>query len=308
MILAALVWAATATAQENANRFAEIGARATAAREAGDNSGAVAPYKQALELNPNWAAGWWMAGSRQYDAGQFAGGRDAFRHLVQLSPKAGVAWALLGLCEYETGGYTAALEQIQRALALGIGEKPQMTLVLKFHEAALLTRMGRFDEAVQKYSSFVPSKVTDEQVLVGLGLAQLRWQATPGEVKLDDKEFLLATGRAFGALLTGDSAGAKAGYEELVERNPASANAHYAYGYFLFASDADRALQEWERALALNESHAGSHAMMAWAMGLRNAQVPLPTRIRLPPHRRISRRQRQMGFQIGRVLFPLSAW
>lgn len=53
MILAALVWAATATAQENANRFAEIGARATAAREAGDNSGAVALYKQALELNPN---------------------------------------------------------------------------------------------------------------------------------------------------------------------------------------------------------------------------------------------------------------
>ncbi len=270
MLLAALAWAATASAQETANRFTELAARATAAREANDNAGAIALYRQALEVNRNWAAGWWMMGSLHYDAGQFVEGRDALRHLVQLTPKAGVAWALLGLCDYEAGGYTDALEEIRRGLSLGIGEQPQMTLVLKFHEAALLTRAGRFDEAVRNYSSFVPGKVTDEQVLVGLGLAQLRRPATPGEVKPEDREFLLSTGRAFGALLTGDNAAAKTLYEDLVTRYPASANAHYAYGYLLFATDADLALGEWGRALALDESHAGSHAMTAWVLALRN--------------------------------------
>jgi tetratricopeptide (TPR) repeat protein len=264
----ALFIARIALAQDAAGSFADLSTRAAAARDANDAKSAIALYKQALQLNPNWQAGWWGAGSLEYDSGQYADGVRSLGRLVALSPAAGPAWALLGLCEYETGAYGPAFEHIQRSLALGVGDQQQMIGVLKFHEALLLTKTGAFDAAVRKYSEFVPGNVSDQQVLLGLGLAQLRQAATPPEIPAPQRDLFLAAGSALAASLVQDKARSKTAYNDLLARFPDNANVHYAYGYFEFGANPEQAIKEWERALSIDPSNSASHAMLAWAFWL----------------------------------------
>ena len=252
--------------------FADLAARAAQARDANDVKSAIELYKEALRLNPNWEEGLWMAGSLQYDGEQYAGGAEALRHLVSLRSNMGPAWALLGLCEYETGSYDAAFEDVQKSLAIGVGNQPQMVGVLKFHEALLLTKRGDFDVAQQRYASFVPGGVSDPQVLIGLGLNALRRAQVPSEVPAGRADLYTSAGQAMAAFLTGDYAAAQTDYDQLLARFPNEPDVHYAYGYFVLRSDPDRAIQEWERALTLDPANAASHAMLGWTFYLRGEE------------------------------------
>src|SRR5438270_3398811 len=121
-------------------RFADMAARATAAREASRLPEAIALYKEAVNLDPKWEEGWWFLGSLLYDTDQYAAARESLARVVDLDPKAYPAWGLLGLCEFETVDYRASLGHIQRALEAGSGTQGQMEGVLRYHEAVLLTR------------------------------------------------------------------------------------------------------------------------------------------------------------------------
>jgi tetratricopeptide (TPR) repeat protein len=267
-LLAATVWAALA--QESAGAFAELSAQASRARDANEAASAIRLYKEALQLNPNWQEGWWMAGSLQYDSEQYAESAASLRRLTALRQGMGPAWGLLGLCEYETGSYRSAFEDIQRSLALGIGDQPQMTGVLKFHEALLLTKKGEFDTALQKYSAFLPPTVKDPQVLLGLGLTALRRRQVPKEVSADHADLVSSAGRALAAFLMGDYSRAQALYDQLLARFPNDPDVHYAYGYSVLRADPERAIQEWERALSIDPSNAAAHAMLSWTFSLRD--------------------------------------
>lgn len=263
-----LLFAGALSAQD----FSDLSARAAAARTAGDSKSAIILYRQALQLKPDWAEGWWLSGSLAYDSENYGQAVEALQHLVQLRPKAGLAWALLGLCEYETHAYSPALDHVRQAMALGVGDQPQMRLVLQFHEASLLTKQGHFEAALRQYASFLPAKVSDENVLLGLGLAQLRQPMIPAEVAPERRDLLLSAGRALAAFLTHDDVAVHAAYSELVQRFPNEPEAHYAFGYFLFASDPQGAIAQWESALAADSGYAPAHAMLSWAFFLRDQQ------------------------------------
>ncbi len=264
-----LLLAAFASAQESPDSFAGLSAQAAKARAANDIPSAIKLYKQALALNPNWQEGWWMAGSLQYDSGQYADGVDSLRQLVNLRPGTGAAWALLGLCEYETGSYAAAFNDIERSLTIGVGNQLQMIAVLKFHQALLLNKRGEFDSALQKYTALI-SPTTDEQFLLGLGLTALRHAELPNEVSPGQKALFAEAGQALAAFLIGNYAGAQTAYDQLLAHFPNDPDVHYAYGYFALHSDPDRAIEEWERTLRIDPSHAGAHAMLGWTFWLRN--------------------------------------
>ena len=211
-----------------------------------------------------------MAGSLQYESEQYADGAESLRRLVNLSPGAGPAWALMGLCEYETGSYAAASEDIQRSLAIGVGNQPQMIAVLKFHQALLLTKRGEFDAALQKYTAFITPTISDEQVLLGLGLTALRHAEVPKEVRSEQTDLVRSAGEALGAFLAANYAGAQTAYDQLLARFPNDPDVHYAYGYFALRTDPERAIKEWERALSIDPSNAAAHAMLGWTFWLRN--------------------------------------
>src|SRR5581483_161627 len=93
--------------------FEELAAKAASARDANNLSQAIELYRQAVELKPDWAEGWWFLGTLAYDSDQYEIGRQAFSEFVKYQASVPGGWAFLGLCEFETGDYKHSLEHIR---------------------------------------------------------------------------------------------------------------------------------------------------------------------------------------------------
>jgi tetratricopeptide (TPR) repeat protein len=255
----------TAAAQANpAASFSDVVAKAAAARDANDLPGAIGLYQQALKLNSQWPDGWWFLGSLQYRAGDYAAAGDALTHYLELTPNAAPALAMRGLCEFEVGEYPPSLKDIERALAQGAANQPRNEKILRYHEALLLTRTGRFEDALHSYAFFTHDEDSNPELLLALGLAGLRTPLLPKELRADQQELYISAGKAVFDFMRHDLDAARAGFQRLFERVPAVPNAHYLYGYLLYASDADAAVVEFKKELEVNPANAMAEVMLAW--------------------------------------------
>jgi tetratricopeptide (TPR) repeat protein len=253
-----------AFAQANPANFDDVVARATAAREQNDIARAIELYRQAEQLNNAWPDGWWFLGLLHYEGDEYAAARDALAHYVALTPDAGPAWALRGLCEFEIGEYEQSLSDIQRGLSFGAANQPRNEKILRYHEALLLTRSGNFEGALQRYALLARGNVPNPELLVGIGLAGLRTPMLPKDLKADKQDLYMATGNAAFLFLSGDRKGAQQEFQNLFQRFPTAANAHYLYGYLLFPMDPDDAIVEFRRELEITPSNAAAQTMVAW--------------------------------------------
>jgi tetratricopeptide (TPR) repeat protein len=251
-------------AQDKPASFEDLASAASAAREANDIPRAIGLYGQALQLDPKWQDGWWFLGVLEYGADQYAAGRDALSHYLDLAPKAGPAFALRGLCEFETGEYAQSLADIQHALSLGAANAPRNEQILRYHEALLLTHSQRFEEALRAYGVFARDGVTSPELLLAMGLAGLRTPLFPKELAANQQDLYLAAGNAAFQFMAGDAKKGQAAFEDLFERFPTTPNAHYLYGYLLFATDPDQALPEFKRELEIAPSSSAAEVMLAW--------------------------------------------
>lgn len=255
-------------AQANSQSFSDAASKATAAREGNDVPGAIELYQQALKLNSQWPDGWWFLGSLQYGTGAYAAAGDALSHYLELTPNAAPALAMRGLCEFEAAEYGKSLADIQRALALGAANQPRNEKILRYHEALLLTRTGRFEDALRSYAFFAHEDPNPE-LLVALGLAGLRTPLLPRELKADKQELYISAGKAAFDFMKGDKEVAGAEFQRLFQRVPPVPNAHYLYGYLLYASDPDAAVIEFKNELEVAHS-AVAEVMLAWIPLLTN--------------------------------------
>jgi tetratricopeptide (TPR) repeat protein len=259
-----LLLASWTAAQDKPATFEDLASAASAAREANDIPRAIGLYGQALQLDSKWQDGWWFLGVLEYGADQYAAGRDALTHYLDLAPKAGPAFALRGLCEFETGEYAQSLADIQRALSLGAANAPRNEQILRYHEALLLTRNQRFEEALRAYGVFAREGVTSPELLLAMGLAGLRTPLFPKELAANQQDLYLAAGTAAFQFMAGDAKKGQAAFEDLFQRFPTAPNAHYLYGYLLFATDPDQALPEFKRELEIAPSNGAAEVMLAW--------------------------------------------
>ena len=255
--------------QTNRMSFGELVARATSAREQNDIAHAIALYGQAVQINAKWADGWWYLGSLQYGAGSYSDARDALSRFIELTPGAGAAQALRGLCEFETGEYSRSLKDIQGGISLGAANQPRNDKILRYHEAQLLTRSGRFEDALRSYAFFAKGEVAEPELPVAVGLAGLHNPLLPKEVKDDQRELYRAAGNAALRWMAGDEK-AQAAFQELFQRLPATPNLHYLYGYLMFATDPDQSLAEFKRELEVAPSNSAAQVMLAWGSLMRN--------------------------------------
>lgn len=258
------------TAQANPPAFSDVVSKAMAARDTNDVPGAIKLYQQALELNSQWSDGWWFLGSLQYGAGEYSGARDALSHYLELTPNAAPALAMRGLCEFEIGDYEPSLKDIQRALALGAANQPRNEKIVRYHEALLLTRTGRFENALQSYAFFIAREDSNSELLVAIGLAGLRVPLLPRELKADQQELYISAGKAAFDFMKGNTDSAGLDFQRLFERVPPVPNAHYLYGYLLYATDPDRAVVEFKKELEVNSSNAVAEVMLAWIPLMQN--------------------------------------
>ena len=256
-------------AQANPASFSDVVARATAARDANDIPQAIELYRQALKLNSQWADGWWFIGALEYGTGGYSAAEEALSRYIDLTPNAAPALAIRGLCEFESADYTKSLTDIERALALGAANQSRNEKILRYHEALLLTRTGKFEEALRSYAFFT-SEEPNPELLVAIGLAGLRTPLLPKELKADQQDLYATAGKAAFDLMRRDKDSARAEFQRIFERTPAVPNAHYLYGYLLYASDPEEAEVELKKELEINPKNAAAEVMLAWIPLMRN--------------------------------------
>src|ERR1700676_1178937 len=256
-------------AQANPAGFSDLATKATAARDANDVPGAIEVYQQALKLNSRWCGGLWVLGSLQYGSSAYAAARDALSHYLELTPNAAPALAMRGLCEFEIAEYEKSLNDIQRALALGAANQPRNEKILRYHQALLLTRTGRFEDALRNYAFFTHDHDSNPELLLALGLAGLRTPLLPKELKSDQQEMYISAGKAAFDFMKGDKETARSEFLHLFQRVPAVPNAHYLYGYLLYAGDPDAAVAEFKNELQA-APNAVAEVMLAWIPLLQN--------------------------------------
>jgi tetratricopeptide (TPR) repeat protein len=241
-----------------------IAREAAAARDAGRLDEAIALYRKALAIQPSWAEGLWYLGTIHYDLDQYADARDAFARLAALDEKRGPARAFKGLCEFQLRNYDRALEDLQRAASLGVGDNAELMSVVRYHTAILTTRNGEFERALDQLTPFAAAGNDSPRVIEAFGLATLRMPLLPAELPPDKRELALMAGRAAFHTAARLRPAAQREFEELVSRFPEVPNVHYAYGTALLVEDADRALAEFQRELKISPNHVAAMLQMAF--------------------------------------------
>ena len=250
--------------------FDQLRADADAARQSGEIARASDLYAHALLINPSWPDGWWYLGQLRYSVDDYVQAVDAFNHYLSLMPDAAPATALRGLCEFELGQFEPSLRDVQHALALGAADDSRNTQILRYHEGQMLTRLGRYEEALTDYGYFARQHISNDELLVAIGLATLRIPQLPKDADPSQRDVSALAGNAVFLLLSGDKPSAAQAFQAFTQRYPAVANAHYTWGYLLYPTDQDAAIAEFRRELAIDSGNAIDHTMLAWSLLMEN--------------------------------------
>jgi tetratricopeptide (TPR) repeat protein len=251
--------------------FAQLSADADAARQAGDTARAVNLYTRAVQLNSSWPDGWWYLGQLYYSSNQYDHAVDAFTHYLSLVPNAAPATALRGLCEFELGDYPASLSDVERALSLGAADDSRNTQILRYHQALLLTKLGRFEQALDSCRYFARKHLSSNDLLVAVGLAALRLPLLPQEADASQTARSADAGNAVFLLLSEDSSAAAQAFDAFFQRYPTTPNLHYTWGYLLYPTDPDAAIAQFQQELSADPANAIDHSMLAWALLMDNS-------------------------------------
>lgn len=266
MVFMAIALLPPASAQSD--DFAALAASANTARQQGDAPRAIELYEKATERNPNWPDGWWFLGILQYDQNQYQPASDALTRYLQLTPKAAPAFALRGVCEFNTGAYTQALQDLELAESLGAANQPRNAQILYYHEALLLTHFSRFEEALAKFGLLVQQGADSPDLALAVGLAGLRRNQFPDTVLPDQIPLLSAVGHAAILLMQKNYDASRQAFQAIFTGHPTIPDIHYLYGYLLFPTNPDEAVDQFHRELAISPRNATAHAMCAWALEL----------------------------------------
>jgi tetratricopeptide (TPR) repeat protein len=259
-------WPGRACAQQAAPQFDDLAVRAAAARDSGNLPQAIELYGQAEELKPDWAEGWFYSGLLEYSSNSFPAAIDAFNHFLQLQPGAPPALALRGLSEFETGAYDDALRDLEEGVAKGAANDPHNEQIVRYHLAQLLTRAGRFEDALAQYQFFAAKHIDDPDLMIGIGLAGLRVASLSKDIAADDRELYQTAGSAGYALLSGDNEEADRLFSQLFTRYPKMAGLHFYYGFLLFPHAPELSIDQFRGEVALAPANLYAHAMLAYSL------------------------------------------
>jgi tetratricopeptide (TPR) repeat protein len=244
--------------------FEALSKRANAAREAGRLEEAIALYRDALRLKPEWGEGRWYLGTSYYELDRYAPAAAAFKRLIASEPKHGAAWGFRGLCEFQLRQYEPALVSLMKARELGLGANQELTSVVRYHTAILMTRFSQFEFAQKVLSEFTADGNDNSKILEALGLATLRVPQLPDEVDPGRREQLLLAGGGAFYYYSRMTAASNGQFQELIRRYPDVPNVHYAYGVVLLNEAPDRAVDEFKEELRRSPAHVPSMLQIAF--------------------------------------------
>src|SRR5262245_28454427 len=245
-------------------QFDQLVAQATEARKAEKWDDAIALYAKAVKLKPSYVEGYWYQGTGYYTLQKYAECRDRFNDVVRLAPKNGAAFAFLGLCEYGLKDYASSLPHLLQSRTLGVGDTGDLGSVARYHAAAMMIRIGEFEQALQTLGEFASAGADNPRVIEAMGIATLRIPIFPEELPADRRQMVIMAGRASYQMATRNTASAGKSFEALALRYPETPNVHYANGVFLLGEQPDKAIAEFRKELELQPKHPQSLMQIAF--------------------------------------------
>jgi tetratricopeptide (TPR) repeat protein len=257
MLLGTAMWAQPA-------KLVTLRAQAAEAREQNRSSDAIRLYRQALELQPAWAEGWWYLGTLLYDQNSYAPARDALAKLVQLEPKSpSPAWALLGLSEFETKDYAAALRHLDQSFVNEARDNP-FARATRYHAALLLTKSGQFEVALKRLAEISAPDTETPDLVRAIGVAALRVPVFATEIPEEQYDFTDAVGHALFDRNVRREREAEARFQALLTQYPRRPQLHYLHGESLLSSDPQAAIGEFQKELELTPRHVPALLQIAF--------------------------------------------
>ena len=176
--------------------FDEISKQAAKAVAEDRTNDAIRLFRAGLKLRPAWAEGWWSLGTLLYDQDRFPDAAGAFRRFLPLTSKPGPAYAFLALCEYETRDYDQALKHFRAWAGSGWPGTRETIDVAVFHFALLLTREGKFVEALYLLTPEVVKMGNTPALTEAMGLASLHMRNLPEDYPPQRREMVWLAGQA----------------------------------------------------------------------------------------------------------------
>jgi tetratricopeptide (TPR) repeat protein len=224
---------------------------------------AIRLYRRAVAQQPESEQGLWYLGTLLYEKGQYGEARDVLRQFMTLRQDAGPGWALLGLSEFETRDYARALDHLQRAMAVGMGDRKELIQSVFDHVAALLTRFERYDDSLDLLLKMLASGTQQPELMEPAGLAGLRLPLLPAEIPPDRRELVDLAVRAVLALQTQHYEEADAAFKRLLNAYPNEPGVHFLYGAYQMELHPNEAVPEFERELEISPSHVLARIRLA---------------------------------------------
>lgn len=244
--------------------FEKLSKAAERARTENHDADAIQLYQQALSLRPEWQEGLWYLSTLLYEKERYAEARDLLRQFVTRKPDTGPGWALLGLSEFQTREYPRSLDHLQRAMAVGMGDRRDMAQSVFYFVAVLLTRFERYDESMNLLMAMVKSGERTDLLVEPVGLATLRLPLLPAEVPGDRREMIHMAGKGALAVEAQQQAEAEKLFSGIVAAYPDEPGVHFLYGAFLFSDvRPEDGIHEMKRELEISPSHLPARLRLA---------------------------------------------
>jgi tetratricopeptide (TPR) repeat protein len=239
----------------SAPSFETLSRQAAEARDAKRLAEALALYRKALKLKPDWADGLWEAGSIEYDQDQYKECSADFQRLAALKTDQAPGWTMAGLCEYHLRNYDAALKSLLHAQQLGFQEGTELARAARLHMALVLIKLSNFEKAITTLLELTRIDKKTPEIIVASGIAGLRKPWTPPEVPAAERDKVFKLGDAMAAVMEQDSKQALEKFGTVVRDYPKDANVHFRFGAFLMQQEPDRGIQEIGETLELEPDH-----------------------------------------------------
>lgn len=269
--------------------FDQLVQAAERARDENRADEALTLFRRALSRQPESEQALWYLGTLLYEKEQYAQARDVLRRFATIRPDAGPAWAILGLSEFQLREYRRSLDHLQRAMAVGMGDRGDLVQAVFYDVAILLTREERFDDSIDMLLKMLASGASDPMLVEPAGLAGLRLPLLPTEIPPDRRELVNFAGQAVVAMQTQHYEEADSAFKRLVSAYPNEPGVHFLYGAYLMQLHPDDSVKEFERELEISPSHVLARIRLAEYLitqrDFERALAPARQSIKLDPKR-----------------------
>ena len=127
---------------------------------------AIECFKKAVELKPDYHEAWAFMGNAYDDKGEFAEAIECFKKAVELKPDYHEAWTLMGNAYDDKGEFAQAIECFKKAVEL----KPDYYGAWN-NLGITYAQKGEFDESIMHYKKAIELKPDYHQAWNNMGLA-----------------------------------------------------------------------------------------------------------------------------------------